>query len=121
MAFHFTDLLDASGSNLTHGTPIQGIIIGASNTADFYEVYANVDAGGGGPAATVTIDSATGGPGSFTLEWTTEPAGAPVTVRRSTVLDFGTGSEVLDTGNTSGSHTDGTAPAGKAFYRVETE
>jgi hypothetical protein len=42
LAFNFTDLLDASGTNLTNGTTIQGIEIGQSGAADFYEVYANV-------------------------------------------------------------------------------
>ena len=43
VAFDFTDLLDASGVNLTNGTAIHGIWIGDQNDADFYEVYANVD------------------------------------------------------------------------------
>jgi len=41
-SFAFTDQLDASGNNLTAGAEIQGILIGQINTADFYEVYANV-------------------------------------------------------------------------------
>ncbi|MCH7228978.1 hypothetical protein, partial [Haloferula sp. A504] len=45
VAFDFTDLLDATGANLTNGTTIQGIVLGDASDADFYEVYANVDTG----------------------------------------------------------------------------
>ncbi|MCH7229134.1 hypothetical protein, partial [Haloferula sp. A504] len=120
VAFDFTDLLDATGANLTNGTTIQGIVIGDTNDADFYEVYANVDTGGT-PETSITITSATGGAGSFVLDWVTVPAGVPVTVRRSSNLDFGPGSTVVDSGNTSGTLTDTSAPSGKAFYRVESE
>ena len=47
VAFDFTDLKDASGSNLEPGTPISGIMIGDLNAADFYEVYANVEPAAG--------------------------------------------------------------------------
>lgn len=42
VSFAFTDLLDASGANLTNGTGIKGIMIGDTSAADFYDVYANV-------------------------------------------------------------------------------
>lgn len=43
VSFDFTDLLDASGAPLTAGTAIKGIVIGDESSADFYEIYANVD------------------------------------------------------------------------------
>jgi hypothetical protein len=43
VAFELTDLLDASGNNLTNGMTIKGIWIGDAGAADFYEVYANVN------------------------------------------------------------------------------
>lgn len=43
VSFAFTDLKDAAGANLTNGTMIKGIVIGDTQAADFYEVYANVE------------------------------------------------------------------------------
>jgi hypothetical protein len=42
VSFAFTDLKDATGANLTNGTFINGIVIGDTLAADFYDVYANV-------------------------------------------------------------------------------
>ena len=43
VSFGFTDLLDAAGASLTAGATIQGIVIGDTGSADFYEVYASID------------------------------------------------------------------------------
>jgi len=69
----------------------------------------------------VKITSVSGGPGSFTINWSTDPMGASVRVLLST--DGMQTFNPIDTGNTSGSFTatGAEAPAGKAFYRVETE
>lgn len=44
MAFHFTDLLDAAGINLTPGTPIQGIFIDTAGALDAVSISANIEA-----------------------------------------------------------------------------
>ncbi|MEP4077248.1 beta strand repeat-containing protein [Haloferula sp.] len=69
----------------------------------------------------VAIDSVSGGPGSFTINWTTDPGGASVRVLLST--DGMQTFNEIDTGNTTGTFTaaGADAPAGRAFYRVETE
>lgn len=60
----------------------------------------------------VEITSFSGGPGGFTLNWT---SAVPVTVQRSTNLTDWTD---ISLGDADGAHTDLSAPAGKAFYRV---
>jgi hypothetical protein len=62
----------------------------------------------------VNITGSTGGPGGFTLTW--DSGGVPVTVQRSTDLINWTD---ISTGDSDGTHTDATAPAGRAFYRVK--
>ena len=62
----------------------------------------------------VNVTSFTGGPGGFTITW--DSGGAPVTVSRSTDLINWTD---ISLGDADGTHTDASAPAGKAFYRVE--
>lgn len=44
VSFGFTDLLDATGQPLALGTSIQGIVIGDAPGADFFEIYAAVEA-----------------------------------------------------------------------------
>lgn len=62
----------------------------------------------------VEITGISGGPGGFTLTWNSP---GPVTVKRSTDLIDWTDISLNDA---DGTHTDLTAPAGKAFYRVVT-
>lgn len=60
----------------------------------------------------VAITGISGGPGGFTLTW---DSSGPVTVERSTdLIDW----DEISVGDADGTHTDLTAPAGKAFYRV---
>ena len=62
----------------------------------------------------VNVTGFTGGPGGFTITW--DSGGAPVTVSRSTDLINWTD---ISLGDADGTHTDLTAPSGRAFYRVE--
>lgn len=62
----------------------------------------------------VNVTGFTGGPGGFTITW--DSGGAPVKVSRSTDLITWTD---ISLGDADGTHTDASAPAGKAFYRVE--
>ncbi len=66
-------------------------------------------------SSTVEIVSISGGPGGFTIVWNS--GGAPVTVERSTDLIEWTPISAADA---DGTHTDTTAPAGRAFYRLVT-
>jgi hypothetical protein len=60
----------------------------------------------------IAITGISGGPGGFTLTW---DSSGPVTVERSTdLIDW----DEISVGDADGTHTDLTAPAGKAFYRV---
>ncbi len=62
----------------------------------------------------VEITGITGGPGGFTLTWN---SAVPVTVKRSiNLIDW----VDISLNDTDGTHTDTTAPAGRAFYRVVT-
>jgi hypothetical protein len=62
----------------------------------------------------VNVTGFTGGPGGFTITW--DSGGTPVTVSRSTDLINWTD---ISLGDADGTHTDLTAPSGRAFYRVE--
>jgi hypothetical protein len=62
--------------------------------------------------ANVEITGFSGGPGGFTLNWNSS---VPVTVERSINLIHW---DDISLNDADGTHTDLSAPAGKAFYRV---
>ncbi|WAC17758.1 hypothetical protein OVA24_10940 [Luteolibacter sp. SL250] len=69
------------------------------------------------PAATeLKITGISGGPGTFILHWDSQ--GTPVTVERSTTL-LPLSWEEISINDGDGTHTDSSAPAGRAFYRVK--
>jgi hypothetical protein len=68
--------------------------------------------------AVVTVTGYSGGPGGFTIQWSTTPAGASCKVRRSTDMTNWTD---VSTGNSTGSYFDAGAPADRAFYQVIVE
>ena len=73
------------------------------------------------PDLEISVESVSGGPGSFTLNWTTVPASQPCRVMLST--DGMQTFQEIASGITGGTYTatGSDAPAGKAFYRIETE
>ncbi|MBX3739734.1 MAG: hypothetical protein KF712_01985 [Akkermansiaceae bacterium] len=62
------------------------------------------------------ITGISGGPGTFILHWDSQ--GTPVTVERSTTL-LPMSWEEISINDQDGTHTDSSAPAGRAFYRVK--
>jgi hypothetical protein len=67
-------------------------------------------------APELKITGISGGPGTFILHWDSQ--GTPVTVERSTTL-LPMSWEEISINDQDGTHTDSSAPAGRAFYRVK--